>query len=408
MNMNGALADIMTEADRRAIGEFFASRPVWTGMARAADVVDLPDNTILHAGPPTGAPAAICTPILNSAAAAAVFEGWAESLDEARSRIRAGDIRVEPAQDHGCVVPLASALSPSMAVHVVTDATRPGSHCYAPINGGNGPALRLGLEDPSVVDHLRWLNGPFADALASSRVPPVDLIAVADRALVDGDDCHGRTMAATNALRQRLFPDGDEKSAPFRRFMAEGPGFFLNLWMAGVKCMLAAADGIAGSSFITAAGSNGVAAGIKLSGGAGQWVTVPATVPAGDCPEGIDAADALPAIGDSAIVDVAGMGAMAMHLAPAQLAAMGHLMPEPSDRLGQRIFAGTHPGFANSGLRSGLLADAVAQRECAPSISLGVLDRHGVRGRIYGGIFTPPVSLFRQAASKVSTTRVSP
>lgn len=399
--MNDSLTDIMTEADRLATGHFFASRPVWTGMARAGDAIDFPENTILHAGPPTGAPSDICVPILNSVAAAAMFEGWAENLDEARTRIRSGAIRIEPAQDHGCVVPLASALSPSMAVHVVTDATRPGSSCHAPINGGTGPALRLGLGDISVVEHLRWLNGPFADALASSPVPPVDLIAVADRALVDGDDCHGRTMAATNALRQRLFPDSDDRSAPFRQFLAEGPGFFLNLWMAGVKCMLSAADGIAGSGFVTAAGSNGVTTGIKLSGGNGKWVTAPATVPVGDCPESIDPADALPAIGDSAIVDVAGMGAMAMHLAPAQMDAMGHLMTEPSDAVGRRIFAGTHPGFANSGLRSGLTAGAVAQRECAPSISLGVLDRLGARGRIYGGIFTPPVSLFRQALAAV-------
>ncbi|MEQ9329535.1 MAG: DUF1116 domain-containing protein [Rhodospirillales bacterium] len=407
--MNDNLATIVSDGDRLALERFFACRPSWTGMARAGDVVDLPERTILHAGPPFDDPETICTPIANSVAAAAMFEGWAGSLDEARTMVRSGAIRIEPAQDRNCVVPLASALSPSMAVHVVTDPARPGIACHAPVNGGNGPALRLGLSDPAVVEHLRWLNGPFADALAASTILPVDLIAVADRALVDGDDCHGRTIAATNALRQRLFPDSDDDgSATFQRFMANGPGFFLNLWMASVKCMLSAADGVMESSFVTAAGSNGVTTGIKLAGGNGAWITAPATVPVGDCPDGISPADALPAIGDSAIVDVAGMGAMAMHLAPAQLEAMGHLMPESSDRIGRRIFAGTHPGFTNSGLRSGLLAAVVAQQERAPSISLGVLDRHGSRGRIYGGIFTPPVSLFRRAAAEIPTTRVSP
>ena len=402
MDTNTSQSSFETDGDKLALKRFFACRPSWIRMARAGDVVSLSDQTVLHAGPPIDDPASACIPILNSVAAAAVFEGWADSLDEARKMVRNGTIILRPAQDHNCVVPLASALSASMAVHVVTDPAQPDLHCYAPINGGNGPALRLGLGDPSVVEHLRWLNGPFADALASTNALPVDLIAVADQALSDGDDCHGRTIAATAALLPRLFPDEhDAATAPFRQFLADGPGFFLNLWMAGVKCMLSAGAGIDGSTFISAAGSNGVTTGIKLSSAPDRWITAAADVPVGDCPEGIDPADALGAIGDSAIVDVAGMGAMAMHLASAQIAAMGRFMPEAPDHLGQKLFTGPHPAFIKSKLRSGLLAAAVTHHDCAPAISLGVLDRHGAKGRLYGGIFTPPLSLFRQAVASV-------
>lgn len=391
-----------TAGDRLALKRFFACRPSWTRMARAGDVVNLPDRTVLHAGPPIADPATACIPIVNSAAAASVFEGWADSLDEARKMVRNGTITLKPAQDHNCVVPLASALSASMAVHVVTDPAQPDLHCFAPINGGNGPALRLGLGDPSVVEHLRWLNGPFANALASTTALPVDLISVADQALSDGDDCHGRTIAATAALLPRLFPDEhDATTAPFRQFLNDGPGFFLNLWMAGVKCMLSAGAGVENSTFISAAGSNGVTTGIKLSAAPDRWITTEAGVPVGECPKDIDPADALGAIGDSAIVDVAGMGAMAMHLASAQITAMGRFMPEAPDHLGQKIFAGSHPAFTKSKLRSGLLAAAVTHHDSAPAISLGVLDRHGAKGRIYGGIFTPSLSLFRQAVASV-------
>ncbi|MEQ8708751.1 MAG: DUF1116 domain-containing protein [Rhodospirillales bacterium] len=391
-----------TTGDRLALKRFFACRPGWIGMARAGDVISLPDRTVLHAGPPVDDPASACIPIINSAAAASVFEGWTDSLDEARKMVRNGTVTLKPAQDHNCVVPLASVLSASMAVHVVSDPAQPDLHCFAPINGGNGPALRLGLGDPSVVEHLRWLNGPFAEALTSAAALPIDLISVADQALSDGDDCHGRTIAATAALLPRLFPDEhDAATLPFRQFLTDGPGFFLNLWMAGVKCMLSAGAGIEGSTFISAAGSNGVTTGIKLSAAPDRWITAEAGVPVGDCPEDIDPTDALAAIGDSAIVDVAGMGAMAMHLASAQIAAMGRFMPEAPDHLGQKIFAGPHPAFTKSKLRSGLLAAAVTHHDSAPAISLGVLDRRGAKGRIYGGIFTPSLSLFRQAVASV-------
>ncbi|WP_129559470.1 oxamate carbamoyltransferase subunit AllG family protein, partial [Bordetella pertussis] len=71
-----------------------------------------------------------------------------------------------PAQDHRCVVPLAAILSPSQHVQVVRDAA----------------------------EHLRWLNGPFAEQLRAGCEAGIDLVELADQALAAGDDCHGRTL----------------------------------------------------------------------------------------------------------------------------------------------------------------------------------------------------------------------
>ena len=66
------------------------------------------------------------------------------------------------------MTPLAAVVSSSMLLHVVADAA--GSDAggaapaaYAPINGGSGPAMRLGLRSEAVLEHIRWLNGPMAE-----------------------------------------------------------------------------------------------------------------------------------------------------------------------------------------------------------------------------------------------------
>ena len=70
-----------TEADVRAVAALIAVRPAWTGMRTAADALQIQSHTLLHCGPPADPPHALVQPVLNSAAVACVFEGWADNLD---------------------------------------------------------------------------------------------------------------------------------------------------------------------------------------------------------------------------------------------------------------------------------------------------------------------------------------
>ena len=92
----------------------FAVEPVWQGLKPAAEAIGLADFTVLHAGPPVTETEMPVQPILNSAALAALFEGWAQSMDEALSLVHAGRIRFQAAQYHSVVTPLAAVVSPSM------------------------------------------------------------------------------------------------------------------------------------------------------------------------------------------------------------------------------------------------------------------------------------------------------
>jgi len=395
----------LADADQRALAAFLAVRPSWCGEGRAADLVRLPRGTLLHAGPPLRDRRRPPRPILNSACVAAVYEGLADSLADARSMIEAGEMELQPAQDFAVVTPLAAVISSSMRLHRVVDAAasdgKGATQAYAPINGGAGPAPRLGLCDMAVVEHLRWLNGPFAEELARARETPLDLIQVADAALASGDDGHGRTAAATAILARRLAPAlGAEATA----FLAAGPSFFLNLWMAACKCMLLSAVGIADSSLLVAAGANGEAFGLKVAGLPERWFTAPALPPRGDL--GSWPADrALGAIGDSAIVDVTGFGAMAMAHAPAQLASLGRFMPPDGLARPALLFARRHGGFRRLVLHSGLCARRVVAIGRQPLISLGILDAQGEAGRIAGGIFETPGEPFAAAVAALDAGR---
>lgn len=393
----------LNEVDAAAVEAVCGTHPVWHGLSRARDAIGIDRNTLLHAGPAFDAPSAVTRPVLNSACAAAIFEGIASDFESANSAILSGEIVLAPAQDFNVVTPLAGVVSASMWLHNVADRSNRAVAAHAPINGGNGPAMRLGLFSEAVVDHLHWINGPFAQALGDALEGDIDLVAIAALSLEQGDDCHGRTIAGTRELLAKLsgrIPVGNEA----RTFIENGPSVFLNLWMAACKCMLSAADGQPGCSLITAAGANGAATGIQVAGLPGQWFTAPADPPNGDL--GDFAPDrALGAIGDSAIVDAAGFGAMAMSYAPAQREGLGPYMPDDGFERPHTLLGGVHPGFGTLALRTGLCARTVVEAQTTPVISLGIVDRAGTDGRLGGGIYDSPAAPFEEAVHALAEAR---
>ncbi len=390
-------------ADEKAIDDVLAVRPLWSHMANAATVTGIDHRTLLHAGPAFDEPRAVSRPILNSARVCAVFEGIAADFEDAEQLILRGEIRLEPAQNHDVVTPLAAVVSASMRLHVVEDAHHPELRSYAPINGGNGPAPRLGLCSDAALAHLRWLHGTLAPTLEQVLDRPLDLIDIAREALSRGDDCHGRTVAATGLVVEQLRESlqGAPHGAAALEFLGDGPGFFLNPWMAACKCMAIAARGTGNSSLVIAAGANGTRTGIQVAGMPGHWFTRDATPPRGRLDEGVGPDRALGAVGDSAIVDAMGFGAMAIRHAPVQQEAMGEFMPADGLALPGLLLSRIHPAFGTLQLAVGLTARACAVTGRSPVVSLGILDREGTAGRIGGGIFESPLSMFEEAARAV-------
>ncbi len=381
------------QGDRLAFDRAMVTQPVWNGFDLAREVTGIADNVLLHAGPPFPGPGAITRPIMNSACVAAVYEGLAPSLDAAERMISSAEILLKPAQDVNVVAPLAAVVSGSMPLHAVYDAWRGQHRMFAPINGGNRPSLRLGLKSVAVLDHIRWLNTRCLDVLQGGLAEGIALVPLAVAGLKGGDDCHGRTPVAGAALVHELVdrsPNGvgDDETL---EFLKGSPSIFLNLWMAATKLMMSRAEGVPSSGFVTAAGGNGRDVGIQVSAFPGRWYTVPATPPEGAFDVDLPPSRALGAIGDSAVVDAFGLGAMAKVRTD----------PPTSAKSDHGMSVGEHPYFRGTGLKLGISAMAVAESGLAPQVSLGILDCEGEMGRLGGGLYQMPVKPFRQAAEDV-------
>ena len=387
------------QADRLAFDQAMVTQPVWNRFDLARDVTGIAENVLLHAGPPFPDPAAITRPILNSACVAAVYEGLAPSLDAAEGLISSEEILLKPAQDVNVVTPLAAVVSGSMPLHSVYDAWRGQHRTFAPINGGNRPALRLGLKSQAVLDHVRWLNTRCLDVLQGGLAEGIALVPLAVDGLKGGDDCHGRTPVAGAALVQELIdrsPNGIGDDEVLE-FLKGSPSIFLNLWMAATKLMMSRAEGVQGSGFVTAAGGNGRDVGIQVSAFPGRWYTVPATPPEGAFDVDLPPSRALGAIGDSAVVDAFGLGAMAK---------MGNEPPTSHGSV-HGMSVGEHPYFKATGLKLGISALAVSECGRTPQVSLGILDREGELGRLGGGLYQMPNLPFEQAAEEVLASQQS-
>ncbi|WP_326791771.1 DUF1116 domain-containing protein [Streptomyces sp. NBC_00841] len=419
------------DADQRAFELLARCRPAWTGMTTVREVLG-EDRLLLHAGPPFSDPVTIPAPVLNSLALACVFEGWADDIEEGRRMVVSGEVPVGAAQDHDIVVPLAGAVSPSMALHVVHDlgpsdtdtdtATPTGLRRvrYAVLNEGQEYALRLGTADLRIVAHHSWLNGAFAEELTAALVAvleagPVELYPLMSAALAEGDECHSRTLAGSRLVAARLREPASGSASPgpglserSTAFLDGAGAFALNLWMAAASLTLGAAEGVADATLITRAGGNGREFGVQLAGAPGRWFTAPATPPRGPVEPAHEGRRALGAVGDSAVVDVLGFGGQALEYAPAVRAALGEHLPEdaadrPARLLARPFAAGTGPGApcasGGAGKYIGTSAARITAAGTGPMVLLGMIEETGTHGRIGGGVFDTPVSLFQEAAA---------
>lgn len=391
----------ITPEDRLAFDYTMVGEPVWNRIETARDVLPLEDNYLLHAGPPFEEGEQPTIPIFNSACVAAVYENLADSLDEAENMILNGEIKLLPAQDFNVVTPLAAVVSPSMPLQAIYDAHRGSARAFSPINGGNAPAARLGLRSMKVVEHLKWLNSEFAETLAKGLAEGISLVPIAKEGLHLGDDCHGRTFHSTKILSEELKARGPEGfiNSKCSEFLTNCPSLFLNLWMAATKCMLILGENVPKSSLITSAGANGRKVGIKVSSDPEQWITTVAQPPKGPFDVDVPLSRALGAIGDSALVDIYGLGAMVIHLDSTAYQKMSPYLPTDFQHLQKHLPIGEHIGFSGLDIKLGITARCVVELNKSPVVSLGILDNEGLLGRLGGGIYQIPQSLFKEIES---------
>lgn len=409
----GPRAAAIDEANEEVIRRLDRGVPLLAGLAPAIEVVPgTGDRTILHCGPPIGW-ADVCDPLRRSIRAAVMAEGWAETPDEAGRLVEKGAVTLEPANHHDMVVPMASAIGPSAWVWIVENRDG-GTRAFSGINQGPGEVPWFGRETPAAVDRLRFLRevaGPLlheAVGSATDATGPIDIFGIAAQGLQMGDDVHMRTQASTNLLIRTLLPhllalDSTSRVA-LGRFLAGNHLFFLNLAMAAARSLTAAAGQVEGSSVVVGMARNGTTFGVRLCG-SDEWHLAPAP-PVGHALyySGQGPETSAPDIGDSALLELVGLGGPAAAGSPAVAGFVGGTM---ADAVGltrdmDQICAGRSSRFKLAlldfrGTPIAVDVRRVVETGITPRINTGILHRSDGSGQVGAGVAVAPVECFRDA-----------
>ncbi|MBM4395193.1 MAG: DUF1116 domain-containing protein [Deltaproteobacteria bacterium] len=408
-------------ANRDALDRILASRPCLVGVAVARDAVPgMEPDLFLHAGPPIGWDR-MSGPLRGAVMGGMILEGMAATPDEAARLAAAGRVRFDPCHHHAAVGPMAGLVTPSMPVWVVEDPAAPGRRAFCTLNEGLGKVLRYGACSDEVIARLRWMADDLAPALAAALAVrgPIDLRLLMAQALQMGDEGHNRNRAATSLLFRELAPalvravPDAERVARVLDFLRGNDHSFLNLSMPMAKCMLSAADGVAGSSLLTVMARNGTDFGIRVAGLPGRWFTGPAQPVEGLYFPGFGPADANPDIGDSAITETAGIGAFSMAAAPAIVQFVGG-SPElalSTTREMARITAGRNtewaiPALGFAGAPVGIDVRKVEELHLLPTINTGIAHREPGVGQVGAGLTRPPWECFHAALDALAESLV--
>ncbi len=410
----GHRAAAIDEANAEVVRRLDSGVPLLVGLAPAAEVVPgLGDRTIIHCGPPIGW-ADVCDPLRRSIRAAVMAEGWAETPDEAGALVEQGEVTLEPANHHDTVVPMASALGPSAWVWIVENRDG-GTKAFSGINQGPGETAWFGRETPAAVKRLRFLRdvaGPMLNeavgAANDAAGNPLDVFAIAAQGLQMGDDVHMRTQASTNLLIRTLLPHLLALDSPARvelgRFLSGNHLFFLNLAMAAASSLTAWAREVDGSSIVTGMARNGTTFGVRLPG-SDEWHLAPsppvghALYYSGQGPE-----TSAPDIGDSALLELVGLGGPAAAGSPAVAGFVGGTMADAVKltRDMDQICAGRSSRFKLAlldfrGTPIAVDVRRVVETGITPRINTGILHVSDGSGQVGAGVAVAPVECFRDA-----------
>ncbi len=398
------------EANAEATRRIDQGVPMLIGVAAARDALPtLPDRTLLHAGPPIEYQF-VCDPVRRSMRAATIAEGWADDVDSAERLLSEGSVKLGAANDHATVVPMASALGPTTPVWMAENAEA-GTIGFAPVNQGPGEVPWFGRQTPAAIERLIFLRDIAQPRISQilKESGPIDIMSLASQGVQMGDDVHMRTQATTNLLVRDLLTSivglgNDEGSVAFADYLSKNHLFFLTIAMAAAKSLMLAAEKVPGSTIVTTMARNGTTFGVKV-GDSPRWYICPAP-PVADALyyAGFSCADAALDMGDSAVLELIGLGGAAAAGSPAVAAFLGGSMSDAARATEdmRRIclqdssrFKLPTMGFRGTPL--GVDVRKVVETGISPKVTTGILHRSSGVGQIGAGVATAPLEGFQQA-----------
>ena len=404
----------IAEANQAVLDKITAGLPCLVDVIPAKVATDVFENgkLLLHAGPPMTWDD-MTHPMQGSCVGALLFEGWAQTEDEAWEMLRNGEVAFMPCHHAGFVGPMGGITSPNMAVLKVKNMAG-GNYAYCTMNEGIGQVLRFGAYGPKVVERLKFMRdtlGPVLSKALATLENGLNVNVMVSRAIAMGDEFHQRNIAASLVFLKEMAPlivkldIPDEDKYQVIKFLADTDQFFLNVMMASAKSVMDYAATVTEGTVVTVMTRNGKDFGVRVSGMEKEWFTGPVNTPKGLYFTGFDESMANPDMGDSAITETFGVGGMAMIAAPAVTRFVGtggfYDALEISNRMCEITIS--HNGMFSiptwdfQGTCLGIDIRKVAATGITPVINTGIAHKVAGQGQIGAGTVQPPVECFTKA-----------
>lgn len=403
------------EANERICQRFKESQPQLVDVVVAKDVIpelNRPQKTLLHAGPPITWEN-MQGPMRGSCIGAALFEGWAQTEEDALAMLENGEVEFIPCHHCHAVGPMGGITSANMAVLKVVNLADD-TVAYCTMNEGIGKVLRFGAYSPEVVDRLHWMAdelGPVLSKALKLSDGGVNLNVLMARAITQGDEFHQRNMAATLNFVKEMAPlivqTDVEEDAKQRviQFLCDTDQFFLNVMMATGKSIVDYVRKDQEGCIVSTMTRNGYEFGIRVSGLGDEWFTAPVNTPVGLYFTGFSEEDGCPDNGDSAICETVGVGGMAMIAAPGVTRFVGAGGFEDALNISNEMekICVTHnpnwsiPTWDFKGACLGIDIRKVVATGITPLINTGIAHKKAGIGQVGAGTVRAPLACFEKA-----------
>ncbi|WP_333637997.1 DUF1116 domain-containing protein [Tissierella praeacuta] len=401
------------EANKLVIQKMTEAQPFLVDVVPAKSVIkELNSKTLLHSGPPNTWENMVA-PIQGSCIGAVLFEGWAKNEKEARKMLESGEIKFIPCHHVNAVGPMGGITSGNMPVLVVVNKTG-GNVAYCTMNEGIGKVLRFGAYSQEVIDRLHWMKDVLGPSL-SKALKKIDggmnLNVIIAKAITMGDEFHQRNIAASTLFFKDIASYliqsdiNHDDLEDVMKFLADTDQFFLNIAMATCKVVMDYARTIEEGSIVTALTRNGYEFGIRVSGLGDQWFTAPVNTPQGLLFSGYSEEEISPDMGDSAITESFGLGAMAMIAAPGVTRFVGAGGFDDALAISEEmeeICISSNPNYSIptwnfKGTCLGIDIRKVVETGITPIINTGMAHKEAGIGQIGAGTVRAPLACFEKA-----------
>ncbi|MEQ8222075.1 MAG: DUF1116 domain-containing protein [Candidatus Eremiobacterota bacterium] len=405
------LKKLSEKANKEGVERIINAQPVLFDVRKAIDVIPgMHKKMLLHAGPPVTWER-MCGPVKGACMGALIYEGLAQTPEEAEKILERGEIEFSPCHHHSAVGPMAGVVAPSMYVYCVENQTF-GNRAYCTLNEGLGKVLRFGAYDKEVIDRLKWMEHVLGPALqgAVRLSGGINIKNLTAQALQMGDECHNRNVAASTMFLKEITPYllkselSKEVISEIFLFITSNVHSFLNLSMAACKASTDTIFGLKNSTLVSAMARNGTDIGIRIAGLGERWFTAQAGEPRGLYFPGFTAEDANRDLGDSTVSEVAGIGGFAMASAPAIVKFIGGT-PADSVKFTREMYEITvaehrdyqMPTLDFRGTPVGVDLCKVIEKGITPIINTGIAHKKPGIGQVGAGILYAPMKCFEDA-----------